>query len=413
MHFREGVRLALLQIRQEKLKSAFSVLGVVIGIMFLVVVVSVVEGVDRYMTETVSQQIFGINTVTVRRTPNVQVNTSSAQRRAWSRRPRVTIDEADVIRDALSVPARVGVEAGGSAEVRSWDGRGVGNSQLSAMSAEMLEIRDLIVERGRPFSPQEVSRALPVAILGTSVAEAIFPESEALGQRIRIRDFPYRIVGILESQGSMFGQSLDNRVIVPVRSAATRSFTQRGAVSSIVIQTLDPADLDIALMEAEAAMRVERRLRPGEENDFALDTAEDSLAFWDRISTILFLALPGLVGISLVVGGIVIMNIMLVSVMERTREIGVRKALGAKRKDIISQFLVEACTLSAAGAVLGVAIGIGLTTIVRTATPLPAAVAPQWLALGVFLGLAVGIVAGVYPALRASQLDPVVALRHE
>jgi putative ABC transport system permease protein len=211
----------------------------------------------------------------------------------------------------------------------------------------------------------------------------------------------------------MFGQSLDNRVVVPVRSPATRQFTQRGAVGSIVIQTLDPADLPVALMDAEAAMRVERRLSPGEENNFALDTAEDSLAFWDRISTILFLALPGLVGISLVVGGIVIMNIMLVSVMERTREIGVRKALGAQRKDIINQFLVEATTLSAAGAIVGVVIGILLTWIVRTATPLPAAVAPQWLALGVFLGLAVGIIAGVYPAMRASQLDPVVALRHE
>ncbi|MEX2294955.1 MAG: ABC transporter permease [Gemmatimonadota bacterium] len=413
MHFREGVRLALLQIRQEKLKSAFSLLGVVIGIMFLVVVVSVVEGMDRYMTETVSQQIFGINTVTVRRTPNVQVNTNAAQRREWSRRPRVTVDEAEVIREALTVPALVGVEANSQVEVRSWDGRGVSNSQISAMSAEMLEIRNLLVERGRPFSVQEVSRSLPVAILGTTVADALFPDSDALGQRIRVRDFPYRVVGILESQGTMFGQSLDNRVVVPVRSAATRQFTQRGAVGSIVIQALDPADLPVAMMDTEAAMRVERRLRPGENNNFALDTAEDSLAFWDRISTILFLALPGLVGISLVVGGIVIMNIMLVSVMERTREIGVRKALGAQRKDIINQFLVEATTLSAAGAFIGVVVGILLTWVVRTLTPLPAAVAPQWLALGVFIGMSVGIIAGVYPAIRASQLDPVVALRHE
>jgi putative ABC transport system permease protein len=413
MHFREGIRLALLQIRQEKLKSAFSLLGVVIGIMFLVVVVSVVEGMDRYMTETVSQQIFGINTVTVRRTPNVQVNTNATQRREWSRRPRVTVDEAEVIREALTVPALVGVEANSQVEVRSWDGRGVSNSQISAMSAEMLEIRNLLVERGRPFSVQEVSRSLPVAILGTTVADALFPDSDPLGQRIRVRDFPYRVVGILESQGTMFGQSLDNRVVVPVRSAATRQFTQRGAVASIVIQALDPADLPVAMMDAEAAMRVERRLRPGEDNNFALDTAEDSLAFWDRISTILFLALPGLVGISLVVGGIVIMNIMLVSVMERTREIGVRKALGAQRKDIINQFLVEATTLSAAGAFIGVVVGILLTWLVRTLTPLPAAVAPQWLALGVFIGMSVGIIAGVYPAIRASQLDPVVALRHE
>jgi putative ABC transport system permease protein len=166
-------------------------------------------------------------------------------------------------------------------------------------------------------------------------------------------------------------------------------------------------------MEAEAALRVSRRLRPSEPSNFSIETADTSLAFWDRISTVMFLALPGLVGISLVVGGIVIMNIMLVSVMQRTREVGVRMALGARRRDIVTQFLVEATTLSGVGAVIGVLIGLVLTWIVRTASPLPAAVALHWVVLGVLLGLAVGIGAGVYPALRASRLDPVVALRHE
>ena len=160
-------------------------------------------------------------------------------------------------------------------------------------------------------------------------------------------------------------------------------------------------------------MRARRGLRPAEEDDFTLETADEAIAFWDKISRILFTALPGLVAISLVVGGIVIMNIMLVSVMERTREIGVRKAIGARRRDILTQVLIESATLSTVGAMFGVAAGIGVAMLIAAVSPLPAAVSPKWIALGVSLGLIVGIASGVYPASRASKLDPVDALRHE
>ncbi|TVP75113.1 MAG: ABC transporter permease [Gemmatimonadales bacterium] len=414
MQFREGIRLALLQIRQERLKSAFSVLGVVIGVMFLVVVVSVVEGMDRYISEDFSEQVFGVNTIQVRRFPSVQITGDAAQWREWTRRPRPTMEEADRIRESLTVPARVGVSSSATRDLRTPAGRRAENVQVNAISQEMLAIRNLGIADGRPFSGQEVERGVQVAILGSAVAEALFEDESPLESQVRLGGQPFRVVGILEEQGALLGMSLDNLVLIPVTTRAGQIYTdRRGAVGQMVIQVLNPADLRTAQMDAEAALRVARQLRPGEANDFVLETAEESLEFWDRISTILFIALPGLVGISLVVGGIVIMNIMLVSVMERTREIGVRKALGAQRKDIISQFLVEAATLSGVGAVVGVGVGVGLTTLVRVATPLPAAVAPHWIALGVTLGVSVGIVAGVYPALSASRLDPVEALRRE
>lgn len=414
MEFLEGVRLAFSHIRSQKLKSFFSVLGVVIGVMFLIVVVSVVEGMDRYIREDFASQVFGINTITLRRTPSVQLGPSSEDaRRERARRPRITWNDVEVIQERLSIPARVGVETISGGTLVADNGREVENVTLAGITPEMLEIRDLVVERGRPFSVQEAERGMPVIILGKNSAEVLFEGADPIGRRVRVRGFPFRVIGVLEEQGSLFGMSLDNRALAPARSAMQRITNSRVNVGEVVIQTLDPADLEVARVELEGIMRGLRQLRPLDPNSFELETADDSLSFWNRISRILFVALPGLVSISLVVGGIVIMNIMLVSVMERTREIGVRKALGARQRDILTQVLVESATLSGLGAILGVAVGVGLGAIVRAVSPLPAVAAPHWIALGVALGVTVGIAAGVYPASRAAKLNPVDALRSE
>lgn len=413
MNLWEGVVLAMHQIRSEKLKSFFSLLGVIMGVMFLIVVVTVVEGLDRYVREDLTAQLFGVNTVTLRRWQSVNINTDAEEWRARRRRPRLLYADADAIRDRLTVPARVAVESGTGAEAVGDNGRSVTGVQVTGASPEIFQIRDLTIARGRIFTPQEATAGVPVVVIGSETAEVIFEDSDPLGRTIRLRGFPYRVIGVMEERGSLFGMSLDNLAIAPARSPIQAITAPRGRVDAIVIQTLDPDRLREAQQEIEGIMRARRQLRPGDENNFTLETADEAISFWDNISRILFLALPGLVAISLVVGGIVIMNIMLVSVMERTREIGVRKALGARRRDILTQVLIEAATLSTVGAMFGVAVGLGIASLMAAISPLPAAVSPRWIALGVSLGMTVGIVAGVYPATQASKLDPVDALRYE
>jgi len=403
----------MVQIWTQKLKSFFSLLGVIIGVMFLIVVVSVVEGMDRYIKEDFASQIFGINTVTLRRWPTVNINTSSDEWRERMRHPRISVEDAEFLRDRVGTQARIGIQSDAGGEVIGDNGRSVRNVQLIGASFEIFRIRDWAVERGRLFSPQEAEQGLPVAVLGFETAEVLFEGLDPVGRTVRVRGTPFRVIGVLESEGSLFGQSLDNRLVAPATSAIRSLVSPRGYVDEVVAQVDDPALVRPLQAEIEGLMRVKRRLRPAERSNFAAETADDSLSFWDRISRILFTALPALVGISLVVGGVVIMNIMLVSVMERTREIGVRKALGARRRDILTQVIIEAATLSTVGAAFGVAAGLGLAGIVAAVSPLPAAVSPFWVTLGVLLGTGVGVAAGVYPAARASRLHPVDALRYE
>jgi putative ABC transport system permease protein len=413
MHIWEGITLAMQQIRTEKLKSFFSLLGVILGVMFLIVVVTVVEGLDRYVREDFTAQLFGVNTVTLRRWQSVSINTDAEVWRARLRRPRLNYDDAEALQARLTIPSRIAVESRTGADAVGDNGRSVTGVQVTGASPEIFAIRDLGIAQGRAFTPQEAEAGVPVIVIGSETADVVFQGAEPVGRTLRIRGFPYRIIGVLEERGKMFGQSLDNLVIAPARSPIQSITAPRGVVDQILIQTLDPDQLRDVQLEAEGIMRARRQLRPAEENNFTLETADEAISFWENISRILFMALPGLVAIALVVGGIVIMNIMLVSVMERTREIGVRKALGARRSDILTQVLIESATLSTVGAAFGVAMGLGIASLMAAVSPLPAAVSLRWVTLGVALGLTVGIAAGVYPASQASKLDPVDALRYE
>ncbi len=413
MPFREAIRLALQTLWANKMKSVFSLIGVFIGVTFLIAVISVIEGMNEYMTERFAGTILGVNTFSLRRYPNVQLGNVSAETwRKWVRRPRIDYEDARAVEAAISVPVITAWESEADIDVE-YRGKVAREIRVIGATDSYFDIKGWTIEEGRPFSTQEARAGRPVLVIGHEVAARLFDNVDPIGREVKIRDMPYRIIGIVEAQGNLFGLSLDKFAVAPALSPVKKFVAPPGRIDAFVVKAATPAELETAMAEAEAAMRSRRHLRPGEENTFVLETADDVLDFWGKINAVLITALPLLVGISLLVGGIVIMNIMLMAVAERTREIGIRKSLGARRGDILKQFLVESGTLATLGAGLGIVTGFTLAGAVDAATPLPTSVAPWSILLGVLLGGGVGIAAGLYPASRAARLDPITAIRHE
>ncbi len=413
MSFFEAIRLAVGMIRAQKLKSFFSAVGAFVGVTFLIAVVSIVNGLDKYMREDFAGKLFGVNTFTLVYRPRVNFGDMSIeQRRALRRRPRFREDDYYAVRDRFAGRAIVAIESRDGKNVY-YEGRRSRNVDVRGVSDTYFRIRNIGIAQGRAFTPQEVERSANVVVIGADLAARFFPGVDPLGHVIRVESDDFRIIGVAESQGTLFGQSQDKFAIAPFTSQMKKYVNPHKIVDGIIVKTDDLPSMRQAMIEAEALMRTRRHLRPGQENNFHIETADDVLDFWGKISRVLFLALPMLVGISLVVGGIVIMNIMLMAVAERTREIGIRKALGARRRDILRQFVVEAATLSTVGALMGIGVGVVLAKVVDATTPLPASISAGSILGGVLLGVGVGVVFGVYPANRASRLDPIAALRFE
>ncbi len=413
MPFREAIRLALQVIWSQKMKSSFSVIGVFIGVTFLIAVWTVVEGMNNYMTERVAGNFLGVNTFQLRRYPDFNVgNVSREQWREWLRRPYITYEDARAVTAALTVPVQTAWESDRGSEVAHRD-KTAQSIRVIGATEHYFDVRNWKIEHGRAFSPQEVRTGQPVVVIGSSLSERLFEDRDPIGREVRIQGLPYRVVGVVESQGNVFGFSLDNFAVAPAESPVKRFVNPPRVLDILLVKASSVAEMQAAMSEVEAIMRSRRGLRPADENNFAVESAAAVLDFWGRINRIMMVALPGLVSISLVVGGIVIMNIMLMAVAERTREIGIRKSLGARRRDIMRQFLVESSVLATLGAGIGIAFGVGLAKVVEAATPLPATIAPISIGVGVLLGAGVGIAAGLYPASRAARLDPVDAMRHE
>ncbi len=407
----EAVLLALHTIRVQKLKSFFTLVGVMIGVMFLIAVVSIVEGMGKYVEEDFAGKLIGVNTFTLRRANNFSPD-DDVDWREYQRRPRLYPPEMQAVKNAVP-PSTLSAITSESFIYASSKHNRPRQVQAVATEAAYFAIKSFNLTAGRVFAPQEVSMGARVIVIGTEVAEHFFPDLDPIDRELRIRGQPYTVIGVIEKQGSVFGFSLDRLAIAPYTSPLQRVIRPRGDIDMLTMKAPSDPLLSEGMEVTREVMRSLRKLGPADPDNFAIETPQAALAFFDELKGRLVLFGTALPAIGLVVGAMVIMNIMLVAVAERTREIGIRKALGARRRDIMAQFLVEAATLSVVGAAIGIALGVGLAQIIAATTPLPAAVALWSIFAALTVGAGVGIVAGIYPASRASRLDPITALRQE
>ena len=413
MPFREAIAIAVASVRANKLRSVLTILGVVIGIASVIAVVAITGGLDRYMADKVLA--LGTKSFTIQKFPDVIV--SFDQFREFNKRKDLVLHDIDVVKDACSYCSEVGglLVTGRTVKYGSQRSEGVQIMGITENYSRMGTIRDLLT--GRHLINDDIESARPVAVVGTDVVDALFANTEPLGKEILVDGNRLRIVGVAEKKGKVFGQSQDNFVWTPI-TAFRKLF---GSRRSVTIQA-EAKSMDVfekAQDQARLALRSRRHLSYEEADDFSIETGESVMDLWNSATQGIYVVTIVVTAISLLVGGVVVMNIMLVSVTERIKEIGVRKALGARRGDIQKQFIVESVLLTGIGGLLGVAgaamfsfvIGKIMSGVVGDEFSAPVQL---WaVAVAVVSSTLVGLAAGIYLASRAAALDPVVALRSE
>ncbi len=405
--FLDAVSLALSSIWANKLRSFMMVLGNVVAVTSIIAVVSLIQGMNGYVADSIVQEV-GVGTFQVSR---VGVITDEEQEEEARRRnPDVTMVDLRAIKNGSPNIDAVMAQANAQANV-TFRNETIENVGIRGVSAEYDQFGGYEAERGRVLSRIEILRSRPVAYLGLETAEKLFKGRNPVDLRILVNGVHFTVIGVNERKGSLFGNSQDDFVLIPL-GAFQKMFGSRRSFE-ITVKPLDPSLVPQAMEEARVALRTSRKLRPRDTDNFGIVTSDTFMELWRSFSQGAFAVLIGIVSLSLVVGGIVIMNIMLMVVSERTREIGLRKALGARRRDIVWQVLTESTTLSVVGGIIGTVLGFILAAAVAYFSPLPARIEPWAVVLGIGMTAGVGLFFGLYPAMRASKLDPIEALRRE
>lgn len=408
MNIAEAIRIALLSLWANKLRSVLTLLGVVIGVAAVIAVVTFVNGINGYVAEKVFN--LGADVFIISKMPNVI--TDADQFIEGNKRKDITMENYQAIVDECSACKTVG------AAVRNFSGTvvyGTENSKDSVVrgwTPSMQPIYDLDVVMGRPLNESDENNASPVVVIGQDIRENLMAGTDPIGKLIKVDGHEYTIIGVGKKEGKTLGQSRDNYVIMPI-STWFKAYGSHNS-ANIWAKGYDVGlPMQQAIDQARVILRARRHDVLGEKDSFVIETNDSFLSLWADLSGTFFIVMIVIASISLIVGGIVIMNIMLVSVTERTREIGIRKALGARPRDVMRQFLIESSTMAIIGGLVGVLFGIAIAEGVTAAIGMPSAIKLWAIGAGLLVSASVGIFFGVYPARKAAKLDPIVALRFE
>jgi putative ABC transport system permease protein len=407
MLFSEAFKLALQSLWGNKLRSILTLIGVVMGVASVIMVITLVNGANTYVsTKLVSH---GADVFTVRQMPGVIFTAQEYFK--FQKRKILRAEDYQAVQDGCTECADVGVRLDRTVSVVA-NGHSSSDTDMRGITWTMVSLDNLDIALGRGFTPADDTKATHAAIVGYDIVDNLLGDGDPIGKEIRVGGIPFTIVGVGDRQGKMLGQSQDNWVAVPV-TTYQQTYGYNDSVNIYARAGGTPESMEMAKDQVRVIMRSRRHDAVGQPDDFEIETNDTFLDIWKQISSIFFDVVIGIASISLVVGGIVIMNIMLVSVTERTREIGVRKALGARQRDVLLQFLIESATMALVGGFIGVLCGVIVAKLITLIIGFPTSVQLWSVLLGLFMATATGVFFGVYPASKAAKLDPVVALRAE
>ena len=407
MELIEAFKLALQSLWGNKLRSILTLIGVVMGVASVIMVITLVNGANTYVSTKLLSH--GADVFEVKQMPGVIF--SAEEYFKYNKRKILRIEDYQAIQDACHECTEVGVRLDKTVTVVAGS-KSSTDTDMRGDTWTMVDLDNLDIDLGRGFTPADDSKATHSAIIGYDIVDNLLGDGDPIGKEIRVGGIPFTVVGVGARQGKMLGQSQDNWVAVPL-STFQQTYGYNDSVDIYARAAGTPESMEQAKDEVRVIMRARRHNAVGAPDDFEIETNDTFLDIWKQISGIFFDVVIGIASISLVVGGIVIMNIMLVSVTERTREIGVRKALGARQRDVLMQFLIESGTMALLGGCIGVACGVIVAKLITLIIGFPTSVQMWSVVLGLFMATATGIFFGVYPASKAAKLDPVVALRAE